>query len=172
MQNVRLHIVPAVTPYRFKLRDIALFEPATASYAQTFTVQLPTQYSVLPKLVLQSAHESVLEAKPGRIFGLAADLTAGEPLRFFTPLDPELDWVSGIRLDYRLPPIYWDSEGCQLTLEFNWVSGKTTRQVCFEKPDGSLYIPMANFIGTTEKPQNLGALKSINWVFWSATGGG
>ena len=171
VRNIRLRIVPTVAPYRFKLRDIALFSPATTSYAQTFTLPLPTPYNIIPKPVLQSAHASVLEVQPGRIAGLAAGLTADEPLRFFTLLDPALDWVRGVRLDYRLPSSYRGGEGCPLTLELNWVNGKTKRQVCFEKSDGALYISMANFIGTAEKPQNLGTLKSINWVFWSATGG-
>lgn len=167
VRNVRLRILPAVTPYRFKLREMALFAPAAASYAQAFTIPLPTQYNVVLKPVLQSAHASVLEVQPGRVAGLASN----EPLRFSTPLDPALDWVRGVRINYRLPPTYSDGEGCPLSLQFNWVNGKTERQVCFEKPDGALFIPMANFIGAADKPQNLGALKSIDWVLRPVTGG-
>jgi hypothetical protein len=167
VRNVRLRILPAVTPYRFKLREMALFAPTAASYAQAFTHPLPTPYTVIPKPVLQSAHASVLEVQPGRVAGLASN----EPLRFSTPLDPALDWVRGVRLNYRLPPTYSDGNGCPLTLQFNWVNGKTERQVCFEKPDGALFIPMASWLGATDRPQNLGALKSIDWVLRSATGG-
>ena len=167
VRNVRLRILPAVTPYRFKLREMALFAPDAASYAQAFTLPLPTPYIVVPKPVLQSAHASVLEVQPGRVAGLASN----EPLRFFTPLDPALDWVRGVRLNYRLPPTYTGDKACSLSLQFNWGNGKTERQVCFEKPDGALFIPMANIIGAADKPQNLGALKSIDWVLRSATGG-
>lgn len=164
IRHIRLRIFPAVTPYRFKLREIALFAPSAASYAQAFTIPLPTQYTVVPKPVLQSIHTSVLEARPGHVAGLVAGLTAGEPLRFSTPLDPALDWVRGVRLNYRLPPTYADGEVCPLTLQFIWANGKTERQVCFEKLDGALFIPMASWLGRGDKLQNLGALQSIDWT--------
>jgi hypothetical protein len=167
VKNIRLRIVPTVTSYRFALEDITLFVPTLTSPSQTFTTPLPTPYNVLPKIVFQSRHESVLASQPGRIFGSASGLTANEPLHFSTQLDPELDWVHGVRLDYHLPPAYKDAKRCSLTLQFNWMNGKTERQVCFEKSNGNLYIPMASFIVATDKPLNLGALKSIDWVFWS-----
>ncbi len=164
IRHVRLRILPAVTPYRFKLREIALFAPSAASYAQAFTIRLPIQYSVVPKPVLQSTHTSVLEARPGRVAGLVAGLTAGEPLRFSTPLDPALDWVRGVRLNYRLPSTYADGKVCPLTLQFIWANGKTERQVCFKKLDGALFIPIASWLGAGDKLQNFGALQSIDWT--------
>jgi hypothetical protein len=167
VRNIRLLILPTVIPYRFKLREMALFAPAAASYAQAFSLPLPTQYNLVPKPVLQFGQVSVLEVKPGRISGMAFN----ESLRFSTPLDPPLDWASGVRLNYNFPPTYTDEKACSLSLQFNWENGKTERQVCFEQPNGVLYIPMANFIGATDKPQNLGALRSIDWALRSATYG-
>jgi hypothetical protein len=167
VRNVRLRILPTVTPYRFKLREMALFAPTAVSYAQTFTLRMPTPYNVIPKPVLQSAHTSVLEVQPGRITGLASN----DPLRFSTPLNPKIDWVRGLQLNYRLPLRYTGEKVCPLSLQFNWTNGKTERQVCFEKLEGTLFIPMANFLRDADKPQNLGALQSIDWMLWSATNG-
>ena len=80
--------------------------------------------------------------------------------------------MRGVQLNYRLPRTYSNVERCPLHLQFNWVKGKTERQVCLEKPDGVLFIPMAGRLGATGKPKDLGALQSIDWVFRSSTSGG
>ncbi|MBT5032406.1 MAG: hypothetical protein HOM55_08955 [Proteobacteria bacterium] len=167
VRNIRLRILPSVTPYRFKLREMALFAPAAASYLQAFTLPLPTPYNVVPKPVLQSTHASVMVVQPGHVAGLASN----EPLRFSTPIDPVLGWVSGMRLNYRLLPTYKGDKSCSLSLQFNWTNGKTERQVCFEKPEGALFIPMTNWLGPTSKSQDLGALRSIDWVLRPITSG-
>lgn len=171
VRKVGLRIVPAVIPYRLGLRELAFFEPHAEGYAQAFRVALPTPYTVAPKPVLPPAADSaLLIVQPGRIAGLTANLTADEALRFSTSIDPKLDWVRGVRLNYRFPPIYADGGGCFLTLQFNWANGKTERRVCFERPSGAAFIPLASWLGMTGEPRNLGALQSIDWVLHSATG--
>jgi hypothetical protein len=160
LRNVKVRILPTITPYRFELRDMVLFAPAMASYAEVFTLPLPIPYTITPKPVLQATPTMVLDVvQPGRVAGLSS-----QPLRFSTQLDPALDWVSGVRLKYRLPLNYNADKVCPLSLQFNWVNGKTERQVCFEKADGNLFIPIATLLGVTDRPQNLGSLKSIDWA--------
>jgi hypothetical protein len=168
VRNVRLRILPAVFPYRFKLDEMVLFEPRAATYAEAFSIPLPTPYTEKPKPVLSSAAALLLEVQPGHVAGLVADMTASEPLRFSTVLELPLDSVRGMHLKYRLPPAYLDGEACPLALQFNWANGKTERQLCFEKPNGDLFIPIANWLGASARPQNLGALHSIDWILRAA----
>ena len=170
VRKVSLRIVPAVIPYRLGLRELVFFAPRAVSYAEAFSVPLPTPYDAAPKPVLPPMRPPPLVVQPGRIAGLTANLAADEPLRFYTAIDPELDWVRGVRLNYRFPPIYADGGGCPLTLQFNWANGKTERRVCFEKPSGAVFIPLANWLGAAGKPRNLGALQSIDWALRPATG--
>ena len=166
VRNVRLHITPTSVPYRLKFREIGLFEPHTVSYAQAFAIPLPAYYSVTPQPVLHINDAQVLVAQPGHVAGVVT----GETLRFSTQLDPDLDWVRGMRLKYRLPLKAADDAKCQLTLQFNWAHGMTERQVCFMKSDDTLFISMASFLGKTGQPRDLGTLKSIDWALHTATG--
>ena len=172
VRNVRLHILPVVIPYRFKLGEMVFFEPKAATYAEAFSIPLPTPFAVKPKVVLSLAVAPLLEMQPGRVAGLSAGLTESEPLRFSTLMEPPLDSVRGLRLKYRLPPAYLDGEACPLTLQFNWANGKTERELCFEKSEDDLFIPIANWLGTEAKPRNYGALHSIDWILRPDAGTG
>ncbi len=160
IRNVSLRFLPSTNPYRLKLQEIAFFAPTAVSYAKAFNLPLPKSHSVAPKPVLTSEKSGELELQSGRVAGLITDY----PLRFSTLLDPALEWVRGVQVNYRFPLAYGDSERCPLILQFNWTNGNFKRQVCFQKNNGDLYIPIAQWLEGDKKVQNLGALKSIDWL--------
>ena len=164
LESVKLHIRPTVIPFRFKFREMTFFSPNTVSYAEAFTVPLPTPYKVLPEPVLEPGHMPVLEVHPGQIMGLTTDLVEDKPLRFSTPIVPPLDWVHGIRFKYHIPLSFSDNDTCLLSLQFNWDNDKTERELCFDNPHGDLFIPMTNWLGENEKLKNMGKLHSIDWT--------
>ncbi len=168
VRNVKLRIVPSVSPFKLKLLDMTIIEPGAVSFGEAFSTGLPISYLVNPKPVLHSTPSSMLDVKAGRVTGLPST----EPLRFSMTLEPALAWVRGVRLQFRLPAAYLSDRLCQLTLQFTWAKGRTDRQVCLERPEGTLFIPVANLLGPGEGPGDLGALKSIDWTLRSGDGKG
>lgn len=165
VKNVTVTITPPDIPFLLKLREMAFFDPRVATYSQAFVSPLPTPYTIVPKPELESAKGQLLQLKPGQITGLASDWPPEAPLRFSTMLDPTLYLLGGIRLEYNLPSAYYVEKGCPLVLQFNWTNRKTKRQICFDQPDGVVFIPITKFLETSELPQNFGNLQSINWTF-------
>jgi hypothetical protein len=142
---------------------MTFFEPGTVSYSRAFSIPMPALRHVSPQPLLRSP-ASLVELRAGNIAGLAMDLTGGKPLRFSTEFEPPMDWVRGIHLAYRLPPASTDSDSCALTLQFNWTNGKTERHVCFEKREGTIFVPIAAWLGANERPNEFGQLRSIDWT--------
>ena len=165
VRNVKLQISPAELPYKYKLNDIALFEPQIINPAQAFNIPLPTFETVTPTPVLQSFLPSSLIFQPGHVSGKVEILTKGKPLHFSTSFEPEINQVRGIRFKYHFPFNLRNGQKCPLTLRLNWTKGKLDRHLCFIQPDGDIFIPIAHLLGIHTGSQQMGALQSIDWSF-------
>jgi hypothetical protein len=168
LRSVHVRIVPAVHPFRLKLFEATLFEPRPVTYAQAFSIGQPEPVSLRPRATQVSPESDLIEIEAGRVSGSSSEISPHAPLRFTTEMQPALNWISGIHLKYRLPK---RSEVCALSLQFNWANGRTERRFCPERTEGVAFIPIANWLGSIDRVETLGALQSIDWTLRVAEGG-
>jgi hypothetical protein len=160
LSKLRLSIAFKTKPFRIKLREMALFSPKIATYNEARTLALPLAMNAKPKPNLTEGSQILLESGPG----YASGLLGNGPLRFVTLLDKQLDWVQGFNLGYRFPLELADDGKCPLTMQLNWTNGQVLRQFCPANMEGSVFLPLANLLGSENQGRNLGALKSIEWM--------
>lgn len=161
---LKLSIVPIAKPFRLELRDLAVFSPKVVNYGEARIISLPTAIGAKPKPSPMEGSVGLVDMGPGKAVGLLGN----EPVRFLTLLDKPLDWVRGLRLDFRLPLGSVDEGQCPLMLQLNWAKGQTRRQICTANMEGSIFVPLANLLGAEMQGRNLGALESIEWMVASS----
>lgn len=156
--GMQLTFEPLVYPYRVKMRELALFAPAIIGYDEALALPLPISYDAHP-LPLPDGDVALLEARPGYVRGFVGH----SPIHFVTPLQQEMAWVRGLRLDFHLPSDVVDG-GCPIALRLKWANGETRRQLCPAKFDDQVFIPLANLVGAEGQERDIGALRSIEWI--------
>jgi len=159
IRNVTLRIVPSTRPFVLELDYLAILDPATLPVGSALTIPMPAHELLTPQPAIRSGADSVLDAGAGRLRGLLAT----DPPVFSTALEPAIDEPEGLRLEYRLPAGYLGEDHCPLTLTFDWERGTTTHAVCFNQPEGSLFMPTADFLEMPGPARSMGALKSVEW---------
>jgi len=164
LAKLRLALVFKTRPFRIKLRELALFSPKIATYDEARTLVLPVAINIKPKPTLTEGTQVLMESGPGYATGLLGN----EPVRFVTLLDKRLDWVQGFNLGFRFPLEFTDDGKCPVTMQLNWTNGQTLRQFCPANMEGSIFLPIANLLGSENQGRNLGALKSIEWIVASS----
>lgn len=162
VRRVRLRLSPFAAAYRLKLADMVFFEPATLSYADAFSAPLPMPHSVAPTPVVEPPTTPLLHVGAGH-FTVLAGHTVGGPLHVSARLDPVLEYVSGVKLKYRLPSASLNDGACPLRVTLRWSEAATVRDICPRKPGGELFVPLPDLLGD-RAPQKLGPLRSIEWV--------
>ena len=161
LTKLRLSFEPRAKPFLIKLRELALFSSKIATYAEARFIPLPINMLVKPKPTLNYDTKRLLESGRGYVVGELGN----QPLRFLTLLDKQLDWVRGFNLGFRFPLESRVNEKCPLMIQLNWTNGqKILRQICPKQKEGSIFLPLANFLGPENYRRNLGSLKSIEWI--------
>ena len=160
LSKLRLSLAFKTMPFQIKFRELALFSPKIATYGEARTLTLPLAVNVKPEPILTEGTQILMESGPGYATGILGN----EPVRFVTLLDKQLDWVQGFNLGYRFPLELADDGKCPLTMQLNWTNGQTLRQFCPTNMKGSIFLPLANLLGSENQGRNLGALKSIEWI--------
>lgn len=160
--GLELEIAPQVFPYRLGLRELALFEPSVIDYAKALRLPLPTRLDSTPQPVPAEGAASFVKTEPGRVVGLVG--ISGE-VRFSTHLAFPLHSVRGLAMKFAFPPAFEEADGrCPLLLRFNWEKGAFQRQFCPNTRAGSVFVPLAAWIGTEAAVGDLGRLQSIDWT--------
>jgi len=160
LTKLRLSLAFKGKRFRIKLRELALFSPKIATYAEARTLPLPVSMNVKLKPTLTTDTQIFMESGPGYAVGLLGT----EPVRFVTLLDKHLDWVRGFNIGFRFPPRLFNEGKCPLTMQLNWANGQTLRQFCPANMEGSIFLSVASLLGAENQGRNLGALQSIEWT--------
>lgn len=164
--TLTFHLVKS--PFRIRLREVAIFVPKIMDEREAFLSRfpMPTVFSPRP---LNLAGAIATDAAEGRISALMPSDGDGAA-SFKTSLDRPLDGVKGIRLGFAVPDD-WVGPACPLSIELVGSRASLVRALCFDKTAGDTYLPLAQWLAATKGGSDIGALREIRWEVRRPSGG-
>ncbi|OGR97388.1 MAG: hypothetical protein A2V88_07140 [Elusimicrobia bacterium RBG_16_66_12] len=167
IKAARLRLDLNRSPYRLKLKELALFSPGLLTENEAFDEKWPTSNPISRRLhpeITVPAQKKWLRVVSGRVLGLAPQ-NAGRAhtLDWTTRIGGDADWARGVRFTYQVPRTLQDDDACWMNLAIRWDRRTVSRDVCFTRSRGSVLLPLGRFLDAKDDLAAFGAMRSIAW---------
>lgn len=166
--NLSFRIDTTSAPFHLKLKEATLFRPVLTTKEEAFVRGLPEKGAEIPPPVALWASPGIFVYKDGgRVRGAvytpesSRQDPVGGALHWSTPLVSPMEWAGDVRLHYRIPQRTVSENPCWLNLKLKWDKRSESRDVCLERAEGDIMLPLADFLG--KGGEDPGALNSADW---------
>jgi len=146
-------------PFKLVLKEMALFEPISASTDQIIDLSsfFHTSFPLTPSKV-KNVLPSEVSVKKGQLKAtLLTNRGISQVLDWSTDVNQKLSQIKWIKIKYLVSPSIHANNPCWLKLFFLSSNQKFKKNICTKSYDGEIRIPVTNYF--TNK-----VLKSINWT--------
>lgn len=167
IKAVRLRLDLNRSPYRLKLKEMALFNPGLLAAEEAFEERRPVSQPITRRLypeIVEPSSKRRVRVVGGRLLGIALSNAARKSMiDWTTRIKDDTDWVQGVRFSYHVPRALQEHDSCWLNLTIRWDRRSVSRDVCLAQADGNVLLPLARLLDWKDDLATFGAMRSIDW---------
>ncbi|MBT3514605.1 MAG: hypothetical protein HN474_04735 [Nitrospina sp.] len=159
IDSLKIHLKLNEKPFKLILKEMAIFEPISASTDQIIDLSsfFHTSLPLTPSKV-KNVLPSEVSVKKGQLKAtLLTNRGISQVLDWSTEVNQKLSQIKWVKIKYLVSPSIHANNSCWLKLFFLSSNQKFEKTICTKSYDGEIWIPVTNYF--TNK-----TLKSIHWT--------
>jgi len=168
IDSLRLRMKLSGRFYKIYMSGLALFEPTVMSPEQAFDTRslLRESTPLIPENIITEPNSKTYQ-EPGFLKAdIFLDTNSDSQLTWSTKVNQKTNWIKGLKVKFKVPPILAKNNPCWLQLTFASLEKSFQREICPDESTGEVFLPSPFYLnnGSMDSEPSLDyELDSIMW---------